>query len=37
MNANITLETVALDTLYNVAVFAIDVPVKRAPTIYSLP
>jgi hypothetical protein len=34
--ANITYETVALDTPNNVAVFVTDAPEKRTPTIYSL-
>jgi hypothetical protein len=37
MNANITLETVALDTLYYVAVFVTDAPAKHAQSICSLP
>jgi hypothetical protein len=34
--ADITLETVALDTPNNVAVFVTDAPAKRAPTICPL-
>jgi hypothetical protein len=34
--ADITLETVALNTPNNVADFITDAPAKRAPTIYSL-
>jgi hypothetical protein len=36
MYANITLETVALDTPNNVAVFVTDAPAKRTPTICPL-
>jgi hypothetical protein len=36
MYADITLETVALDTPNNVAVFITDVAAKRAPTICPL-
>jgi hypothetical protein len=36
MNADMTLETVALDTPNNVAVFVTDAQVKRAPTICPL-
>jgi hypothetical protein len=34
--ADITLETVALDTANNLALFVTDAPAKRAPTIYAL-
>jgi hypothetical protein len=36
MYADITLETVALDTPNNAAVFVTDAPAKRAPMIYPL-
>jgi hypothetical protein len=36
LSANITLETVTLDTLNNVAVFVSDAPANHAPTICTL-